>query len=101
MKLKTYLLLSFITLGSPVLSQPIDLSMEWTTNNNIPFLTELENTIEDEIAVLPTVKGIIVIYKGQVVLENYYHGSSVDDVYNIWSVTKSFMSTLIGQAVGM
>jgi len=100
-KLKTYLLLSFITLGSPVLSQPIDLSLEWTTNHNIPFLIELENTIEDEIAVLPTVKGIIVIYKGQVVLENYYHGSSVDDVYNIWSVTKSFMSTLIGQAVDM
>ena len=100
-KLKTYLLLSFIILGSPVLSQPIDLSLEWTTNHNIPFLIELENTIEDEIAVLPTVKGIIVIYKGQVVLENYYHGSSVDDVYNIWSVTKSFMSTLIGQAVDM
>ena len=100
-KLKTYLFLSFITLGSPVLSQPIDLSMAWTTNNNIPFLTELENTIEEEIAVLPTVKGIIVIYKGKVVLENYYHGSSVDDVYNIWSVTKSFMSTLIGQAVDM
>ena len=100
-KLKNYLLLSFITLGSPGLSQPIDLSLEWTTNSNIPFLTELENTIEDEIAVLPTVKGIIVIYKGQVVLENYYHGSSVDDVYNIWSVTKSFMSTLIGQAVDM
>ena len=82
-------------------SQPIDLSLDWTTNNNIPFITELENTIEDEVAVLPTVKGIIVIYKGQVVLENYYHGSSVDDVYNIWSVTKSFMSTLIGQAVDM
>ena len=66
-------MLSFITLGSPAFSQPIDLSLEWTTNNNIPFLTELENTIEDEVAVLPTVKGIIVIYKGQVVLENYYN----------------------------
>ena len=82
-------------------SQPIDLSLEWTTNNNIPFATELESTVEEEIAVIPAVKGVIVIYKGQVVLENYYNGSSVDDVYNIWSVTKSFMSTLIGQAVDM
>jgi Beta-lactamase class C and other penicillin binding proteins len=95
------LLVSVLILSTTVLSQPIDLSLEWTTNNNIPFLTELENTIEDEVAVLPTVKGIIVIYKGQVVLENYYNGSSVDDVYNIWSVTKSFISTLVGQAVDM
>ncbi len=95
------LLVSVVILSTTVFSQPIDLSLEWTTNNNIPFLTELENTIEDEVAVLPTVKGIIVIYKGQVVLENYYNGSSVDDVYNIWSVTKSFISTLVGQAVDM
>ncbi|RPH04200.1 MAG: class C beta-lactamase-related serine hydrolase [bacterium TMED46] len=100
-KLNIYLLVSVVILYTPVLSQSTDLSLEWTTNNNIPFLTELENTIEDEVAVLSTVKGIIVIYKGQVVLENYYNGSSVDDVYNIWSVTKSFISTLVGQAVDM
>ena len=54
-ELKTYLLLSFITLGSPAFSQPIDLSLEWTTSNNIPFLTELENTIENEIAGLTNI----------------------------------------------
>ncbi len=55
-----HLLVSVVILSTPVISQPIDLSLEWTSNNNIPFLTELENTIEDEVAVLPTVKGIIV-----------------------------------------
>ena len=88
-KLKNCLLLSFITLGSPGLSQPIDLSLEWTTNSNIPFLTELENTIENEIAGLTNILGLIVIHHGKVVSEHYYNGSSVDDIYNVFSVTKS------------
>ena len=100
-ELKTCLVLSFITLGSPVLSQPIDLSLEWTTNNNIPFLTELENTIENEIAGLTNILGLIVIHHGKVVSEHYYNGSSVDDIYNVFSVTKSYVSTLVGQAYDM
>jgi len=44
---------------------------------------------------------LIVIFKGKVVSENYYHNSSIEDTFNICSVTKSFMSTLVGQAVDM
>ena len=31
--------------------------------------------------------GIIIIHNGKIVSENYYNGSSISEVYNIWSVT--------------
>ena len=34
-------------------------------------------------------------------MENYYNGSNASQIYNIWSVTKSFTSTLVGQAHDM
>ena len=92
----------YLTIIASILnSQPIDLSLEWTTNNSISFSDELENVIENEVAGLTNILGIIVIYQGEVVSEHYYNESSANDVYNIWSVTKSYSSTLIGQAYDM
>tara|TARA_Y100001968_G_scaffold131441_1_gene119958 strand:+ start:266 stop:1999 length:1734 start_codon:yes stop_codon:yes gene_type:complete len=88
-------------LFSIVWSEPIDLSLEWVTNENLFFSEELESVIEEEISDLYNILGIIVIYKGQVVSEHYYNNSYQDDVFNIWSVTKSYISTLIGQAIDM
>ena len=82
-------------------SEPIDLSLEWVTNENLFFAEELESVIEEEISDLYNILGIIVIYKGQVVSEHYYNNSYEGDVFNIWSVTKSYISTLVGQAVDM
>ena len=98
---KFQIFFTLFTASSLLKTQPVDLSLDWITNSSIPFVSELENIIQEEVEVLPAVKGIVVIYKGQIVLENYYNGSSIDDIYNIWSVTKSFMSTLIGQAIDM
>ena len=81
--------------------EPIDLSLEWVTNENLFFAEELESVIEEEISDLYNILGIIVIYKGQVVSEHYYNNSYEGDVFNIWSVTKSYISTLVGQAVDM
>ena len=88
-------------LFSIVWSEPIDLSLEWVTNENLFFAEELESVIEEEISDLYNILGIIVIYKGQVVSEHYYNNSYEGDVFNIWSVTKSYISTLVGQAVDM
>ena len=88
-------------LFSIVWSEPIDLSLEWVTNENLFFSEELESVIEEEISDLYNILGIIVIYKGQVVSEHYYNNSYEGDVFNIWSVTKSYISTLVGQAVDM
>ena len=82
-------------------SQPVDLSLEWTTNDGLFFSEELEAVIEEEISELYNILGIIVIYKGEVVSEHYYNNSFEDDVYNIWSVTKSYISALVGQAVDL
>ena len=82
-------------------SQPVDLSLEWTTNDGLFFSEELEAVIEEEISDLYNILGIIVIYKGEVVSEHYYNNSFEDDVYNIWSVTKSYISALVGQAVDL
>ena len=52
-----------------------------------------------EIPTLVYINGIIVIHNGKIVSEEYYNGSSLDDIYNIFSVTKSYVATLIGQAI--
>ena len=98
MKISLFAFLSAIFLFTPIGSQNIDLSQEWVLSDGIPFATDLETTIEDEVAGLANILGIVVIHNGKIVTEHYYNDSSVDDVYNIWSVSKSYASTLVGQA---
>ncbi len=43
---------SLLFIFTLIKSQPIDLSTPWDTNYNIPFLNELENTIDNEVASL-------------------------------------------------
>lgn len=81
-------------------SQVIDLSQDWNINSEFALSEQLENVIASEIATLPNTKGFIVIHRGEIVSENYYN-SSESSAINIWSVTKSFISTLVGQAVDM
>ena len=81
-------------------SQGVDLSQNWNTNTNFSKSEELESVIENRIATLPNTLGFIVIHQGQIVSENYYNSDESNSI-NIWSVTKSFISTLIGQAVDM
>ena len=81
-------------------AQVIDLSQPWNTNTSFPLSQELEGAVTTHIESLPNTLGFIVIYQGQIVSENYYN-SYTNNSINIWSVTKSYMSTLIGQAVEM
>ena len=84
-----------------LLGENIDLSQEWEIDENYQYSDDLENIISDNISDLPNMKGFIVIQSGKIISENYYNGSSLNDVYNIYSVTKSFVSTLIGQMHSM
>ena len=79
----------------------IDLSLEWETEEDLSYFDyeRLQNIINNEIEELNYLEGIIIIHNGKIVSENYYNGSSISEVYNIWSVTKSYTSTLIGQAI--
>ena len=80
--------------------ESIDLSQNWNMNTDFSKSEELESLIEDRIATLPNTLGFIVVHKGEIVSENYYNSNESNSI-NVWSVTKSFISTLIGQAVDM
>jgi len=79
----------------------IDLSLEWEFQQDLTYFDyeRLMNIINDQIEELNYLEGIIVIHNGKIISENYYNGSSISEEYNIWSVTKSYTSTLIGQAI--
>lgn len=78
----------------------IDLSLDWEFAEDLSYFDseQLNSTIE-QISNLIYLEGIIVVHNGKIVSEDYYNGSSIDQTFNIFSVTKSFTSTLIGQAI--
>ena len=80
---------------------PIDLSLEWEFQDDLSYFdSEALNSIMDEqVSILQYIQGMIVVHKGKIVTEEYYNFGSIDNIYNIWSVTKSYISTLIGQAI--
>ena len=82
-------------------SIPIDLSLEWEFEEDLSYFNyeELQNIINNQIEELNYLKGIVIIHNGKIISEEYYNGSSISEIYNIWSVTKSYTSTLIGQAI--
>ena len=90
------LLLIVLTWG-----QTIDLSLEWTTDENFSLSNDLENLVSTQLSIDPRMSGIIIIHDGEIVLENYYGDNSQDSINLLWSATKTFTSTLIGQAVDM
>lgn len=45
------------------------------------------------------IHGIVIVRKGHIVFEKYYHGYGPLDTHNVASVTKSFTSALIGIAI--
>ncbi len=58
--------------------------------------TDLENMIKSQYT---NINGIVVVRKGAIVFEKYYHGFNSSDTHNVASVTKSFTSALIGIAI--
>ena len=96
----TSILFIFILCSSIIYSQ-LDLSQDWEFQNDLSYFNSeaLQEIMDIEIPILDLISGIIVIHNGKIVSEEYYNGSSEDDIYNIFSVTKSYISTLIGQAI--
>ena len=80
----------------------LDLSLDWEFSDDLTYFDyeEFENIINNQIGQLNDIYGIIVIHNGKIIEENYSSGYSESSLYNIFSVTKSFTSTLLGQAIG-
>lgn len=70
--------------------EPIEVGM------NKEKLLEMDKVIP---SLYKNLNGIIVIRSNKVVLEKYYNGYGVDDTHHVASVTKSFISALIGIAI--
>jgi CubicO group peptidase (beta-lactamase class C family) len=56
-------------------------------------------TLDDFVAEARTT-GLIVLKDGKVVLERYWHGADASSRFASWSMAKSFVSTLVGFAIG-
>ena len=78
----------------------LDLSIEWRIAEDLSYFDSQQlNNIIEQMSNLAYLEGIVVVHNGKIVSEDYYNGSSINQTFNIWSVTKSFTSTLIGQAI--
>ena len=47
----------------------------------------------------PFFRSLLIVRNGDLVFENYYHGGAMDQKTEVWSVTKSFTSALVGIAI--
>jgi CubicO group peptidase (beta-lactamase class C family) len=57
--------------------------------------------IDDDAGVVyPSLRSVLVVRHGVLVLERYYHGATPATYFNVWSVTKSVTSALVGIALG-
>jgi CubicO group peptidase (beta-lactamase class C family) len=55
---------------------------------------------EDAGGVYPGLRSVLVVRHGVLVFERYYHGATPATYFNVFSVTKSVTSTLVGIALG-
>jgi CubicO group peptidase (beta-lactamase class C family) len=55
---------------------------------------------DDTGRVYPALRSVLVVRHGVLVFERYYHGATPATYFNLWSVTKSVTSALVGVAMG-
>jgi len=78
----------------------LDLSLDWQIQEDLSYLDEdALNAAIEELSEQSSLYGLIVIHNGKIVGEHYQGGGGPEIDFNIFSVTKSFISTLIGQAI--
>jgi CubicO group peptidase (beta-lactamase class C family) len=84
-----------------VFDGPVDLALEWATAE--PEAAGMNGeTLErasDRAGAIPQFRSLLVVRRGHLVFERYYHGAARGDVADVRSVTKSVVSTLAGLAL--
>ena len=94
-------LIIFVVIINAASAQSNDLSESWETDTSFIFLNHLENAVVNNIDSLSNIAGLLISKDGNIIFENYYNGSYQEEIYPIFSVTKSFLSTIVGQAYDM
>jgi CubicO group peptidase (beta-lactamase class C family) len=87
--------------GDSNFSEKANLCQEWVLAQDLTYFDSqtLNQIITDDVSNLSLIEGLIIIHKGKIVGESYYNGSYMDEVYENFSVTKSYVSTLTGIAI--
>ena len=101
MKKTLYLLLINALVTSHGVGQPNDLSLSWEASAEYIFINQLEHAVASNVDTLNNIAGLLICKNGKIIIENYYNGSYQDEIFPIFSATKSFLSTIVGQAYGM
>ena len=80
---------------------PVDLVLEWRTAS--PEATGMDAAVleraADQAQAIARMQSLVVIRRGRLVLERYFHGAQATDLADVRSVTKSVVSTLAGIAI--
>jgi len=80
---------------------PVQLSAEWTTVE--PATAGVSSKgLDHALTVargIPRLKSLVVVKDGAIVMEEYLHGAQPSDLFDVRSVTKSIVSTLVGMAI--
>ena len=84
---------ALIALAHGVTSTTVDLSQDWAVAIDANAKSTLDVVVEEDILAYSLVHG------GKIIAEYYRDGRDASDTAAIWSVTKSWMSLLIGTLV--
>ncbi len=76
-------------------------SYQWQTDkpNNNDFDTVKLSNILERAKNITNLRSVLIVKNKKLVVEKYYHGCSKNDAFNMFSMTQSFMSSLIGIAI--
>ena len=98
-------ILFILLINSNFIYTQIDLSQNWQFQDDLSYFNSeaLQEIMDIEIPTLDLISGIIVIHNGKIVSEEYYNGSSEDDIYNICRIliSKEFKPGLEFRLIGV
>jgi CubicO group peptidase (beta-lactamase class C family) len=86
--------------GPPVPGAHIDLQAAWSeaTAPDVGLDIGTLRRASDSAAAMPAFRSLLIARHGRLVLEQYYHGTDANTLFDVRSVTKSVVSTLTGIA---
>lgn len=80
---------------------PVQLTREWTVV--APEVAGVRDTYLGSASLaaigIPRLKSLLVVKDGAIIMEKYLHGAQQEDLFDVRSVTKSILSTVVGIAL--
>ena len=95
------LIVEIIISGDNECDIKLDLSQEWIMTADPTYFDyeTLNQFFTNNVSNLTLIEGLIIIHKGKIVGEEYYSPSFMNEIFETFSITKSFTGTLTGIAL--